>query len=105
MREAGPQCSGGYEEAAPLRPGLQPRFFHGLAWHWFTKRGQTLRPPGGPGRAGHGGSTQLTPVLGMGKLFETPQKAEAAQPLPPTAPHLLGAGLTGPEAALRCWEL
>lgn len=96
---------GGRTSAARTSAQVFFFFFLELAWHW-PKLGQMLRPPGGPGRAGHGGSAQLAPVLGMGKLFETPQKAEAAQPLPPTAPHLLGARLTGPwpEAALRCWE-
>lgn len=82
-------------------------FFFRVGLALVSEAGSNAGPPGGPGRAKQGGSTQLTWVLGMGKLFETPQKAEAAQPLPPTAPHLLGAGLTGPwpEAALRCWEL
>lgn len=102
--EAGSSCPGGY-----WRPNLCGRDFGlGFTSGWLgtspRRGGQTLRPRGGPWPSEQGCRARLAPAQLTGKLFETPQEAQASHP---PLLSLLSAWLTGscPAFALRCWVL
>lgn len=89
-REAGSSCPGGY-----WRTNLCGRDFGlGFTSGWLATSprrggGQTLRPRGGPWPSEQGCRARLAQARVTGKLFETPQEAQASHPPPLSAIHLV----------------